>query len=224
MNRLDQFLNIAARQMRVMPAAAREEQLRELRGHLEQRAEDYQNAGLSDDAAQLRALQGLGSPRALGAKLCDAWEGIAFSWWRLAAVITGAIALQWLWSVVNLLVYVLTEQQAFVAFTEAFFYSMTWLHPLPAFATGWLFCRYLGRRGVWWAVIYFGALIFLGDPLHIELLLVSSKLSNSLFMGWLPHIRIIAAFAGALFCYALRVRALTRRQPEISLGDDNEPA
>ena len=92
MNRLDQFLNIAARQMRILPAATRDEELRELRGHLEQRVEDYQNAGLPDDAAQMRALESLGSPRRLGASLCDAWEGIPFSWWRLLAAIVGVTA------------------------------------------------------------------------------------------------------------------------------------
>ena len=226
MKRLDQFLSVAARQMRIMPAALRDDELRELRGHLEQRAEDFENAGMSDDAAYARALESLGSPRALGAKLCDSWEGIAFSWWRLAAAIVGAIALQWLWSVANLLVYALTEKEPFVSLTEPLWSLMTWLHPLPAFATGWLFSRFLGRRGLLWATLYFGVLIYLGDPLHIELLLISSKMSHSLFMAWLPHIRVIAACAGAFVCQKLRVRALTKRQQEsnINIGGANEAA
>lgn len=79
MNPLDQFLSRAAQQMRAMPAAKRDDELRELRGHLEQRAQDFETQGLAPEAAQLRAAQSLGSPRKLGARLCDAWEGIAFS-------------------------------------------------------------------------------------------------------------------------------------------------
>ena len=101
MNPLEQFLRQAAQEIRAMPAAVRADELRELRGHLEQRAQDYIGAGMSASEAQTRAVAGLGSARALGTKLCDVWEGVPFRWWRLLAAITGAISLQLMWSLLN---------------------------------------------------------------------------------------------------------------------------
>ncbi len=76
MNPLDLYLSRVARELRSMPSVKREEELRELRSHLEQRLEDFEAQGLKPEEAQARAVEGFGSPRALGSKLCDAWEGV----------------------------------------------------------------------------------------------------------------------------------------------------
>ena len=158
MNRLDQFLNIAARQMRAMPAALRDDELRELRGHLQQRAQDYTGEGMSEDEAQIKALEGLGSPRKLGAKLCDAWEGIAWSWWRLIAAIAGVTAfllfavLALIWAMALL---PLSDSMALLPEVVPLLCGVYIVSPLFC---GALFSHWLGRRGCLVATLYFLAL------------------------------------------------------------------
>ena len=144
-----------ARQMRALPPAVREDELRELRGHLEQRAQDFESAGMSAPAAQARAVEGLGSARALGAQLCDAWEGIAWSWWRLAA----AVSYVALW---------LSAQIALVTGMEVALVrpqSALWLELLWAMGTfglsavcGIALSQVLGRRGKWTGAALVGVL------------------------------------------------------------------
>lgn len=158
MNRLDQFLNIAARQMRIMPAARRADELRELRGHLQQRAEDYADAGMSEDAAQFRALEGLGSPRKLGAQLCDAWEGIAFSWWRLAAAIVGVTAFLLFGLLATIFALAVVPSNSEIALLPEIVPLLCAFYvALPLFC-GALFSHWLGRRGCIVATLYFAAL------------------------------------------------------------------
>ena len=155
MNRLDQFLRVAARSMRVMPTALRDDELRELRGHIEQRVEDYQSAGMSDDAAQVRALEGLGSPRALGAKLCDAWEGIAFSWWRLLAAVGGVTAFLLFGTIVIVLSLAIIPSNAEIALLPEIVPALCGFYLALPLLCGLIFSHWLGRRGCLVATIYF---------------------------------------------------------------------
>lgn len=202
MKRLDQFLNVAARQMRAMPAAARDDELRELRGHLEQRVEDYLGAGMADDAAQLRALEGLGSPRKLGASLCDAWEGIAWSWWRLAAAIAGVTAFLLfglLATILALAIIPLNSELALlpeiVPLLCAFYLS------LPLFC-GLLFSHWLGRRGCIVATLYFVALALGSFTVTFPRASAAFAAPPASFAAivsaaWFPSLWILLAFVGA---------------------------
>ena len=86
MNPLELYLNRVTRELRSMPEWKREEELRELRSHLEQRVEDFERHGLKVEDAQTKAVEAFGAPKALGGKLCDAWEGVPTSWRGVAAV------------------------------------------------------------------------------------------------------------------------------------------
>lgn len=202
MNRLDQFLNIAARPMRAMPAAAREDELRELRGHLEQRAKDYLGAGMSDDAAQMRALEGLGSPRKLGASLCDAWEGIAFSWWRLAAAIAGVTAFLLFGTIVFVVsIFIVPTNSEIALLPEVVPLLCTFYIVWPLFC-GLLFSHWLGRRGCIVATLYFLALALGNFRLSVN---TNASTSSSAPLGvaellnaaWFPYLWVALAFVGA---------------------------
>ena len=207
MNRLDQFLGAAARQMRIMPAALRDEELRELRGHIEQRVEDYANQGMSDDAAQARALEGLGSARKLGASLCDAWEGIAFSWWRLAATIAGVTLLLLFGIVSTILAMVTIPMNSETALLPEIVPSICAFYmALPMFC-GMLFSHWLGRRGCLVATLYFLVLAFC----HLTLTFPSDLQPPARFTAiydavWLPYFWIILAFTSAWGQQFWRVR------------------
>ena len=202
MNRLNQFLNIAAHQMRIMPATLRDDELRELRGHLEQRAEDYREDGMSDDAAQLRALEGLGSPRKLGASLCDAWEGIAWSWWRLAAAILGVTAFLLFGVAAFLIAILFASIQSEVALLPEIVPLICAFYAALPLLCGVLFSHWLGRRGCLVAALYFGALalskLTLTFPQQSEMFAAAIAgfgiLANA---PWFPYFWIVLAFIGA---------------------------
>ena len=210
MNRLDQFLNTAARQMRIMPATLRDDELRELRGHLQQRVEDYQNAGMSDDAAQTRALESLGSPRALGAKLCDAWESIAFSWWRLAAAIVGVTAFLvfgMAFFILALVTIPLNSETALLPEIAPAFCAF--YVALPLFC-GVLFSHWLGRRGCMVATLYFLALALgkftVNFPSSGEFEAPSTNFVGLVNGAWFPYFWVALAFAGAWIEQRWRLR------------------
>ena len=218
MNRLDQFLNIAARQMRIMPAAKRDDELRELRGHLQQRTEDYVGAGLSEDAAQMRALEGLGSPRKLGASLCDAWEGIAFSWWRVLAAIIGVTAFLLFAGVALIFAFSVAPTNAEIALLPEVVPVLCGLYlALPLFC-GLLFSHWLGRRGCLVAALYFLSLA-LGD-LTVNFPKASAAFTAppSNFVGivhaaWFNYFCIVLAFVGAWLEQSWRMK----RRHQLSL-------
>ena len=201
MNRLDQFLSAAARSMRIMPATLRDDELRELRGHLEQRAEDYCGQGMSDDAAQMRALESLGSPRALGAKLCDAWEGIAFSGWRLAAAIVGVTAFL-LFAVIALIwaIALIPMNSEAGLFPEIVPMLCAFYIALPLFC-GLMFSRWLGRRGCIVATLYFLALalgkLTVTFPASAAFAAPPANFVAIVNAAWFAYFWVALAFAGA---------------------------
>ncbi len=211
MNRLNQFLYVAARQMRIMPAAVRDDELRELRGHLEQRVEDYCGQGMSDDAAQLRSLEGLGSPRKLGAKLCDAWEGIAFSWWRLIAAIVGVTLFLFVGIVAIGFALAVVPMNSEAAILPEIVPLLCALYvALPLFC-GVLFSHWLGRRGCIVATLYFAALT-LGD-LTVNFPTPSAAFTTppSSFVGivhaaWFNYFWTVLAFAGSWMEHLWRIK------------------
>ena len=202
MNPLDQFLRVAARSMRIMPATLRDDELRELRGHLEQRAEDYIGAGMSENEAQARAVEGLGSPRKLGAKLCDAWEGIAFSWWRLAAAIAGVTAFLVFGIAFVTLAFVTIPLNSEIALLPEVVPVLFGLYLALPLLCGLIFSRWLGRRGCMAATLYFLALAlahftvtFPADAQSMEAPpAYVSALANA---AWFPYFWVALAFTGA---------------------------
>lgn len=202
MNRLDQFLNAAARQMSIMPTAARADELRELRGHLEQRAEDYRDAGTSDDAAQLRALEGLGSPRKLGASLCDAWEGFPFDWWRVLAAILGVTAVLLFGIAAFLIMMVFASIKSEVALLPEITPSICAFYVALPLLCGVLFSHWLGRRGCIVAMLYFVALalgnLTLTFPQQSEIFIAAmAGFTNVANAPWFPYFWVALAWIGA---------------------------
>ena len=215
MNPLDQFLNVAARSMRIMPAALRDDELRELRGHLEQRAEDYVDSGMSANEAQARAIADLGSARALGAKLCDAWEGIAFGWWRLAAAIIGVTAFLGFAGLALIWAIALLPMSAGTALLPEITPILCGLYAaLPLFC-GLLLSHWLGRRGCLTAALYFLALA-LGDLTVVfpaPSIAFAAPPANFLAVvnaAWFPYFWVALAFAGAWIEQSWRLKK--RRQ------------
>ena len=211
MNRLDQFLNIAARQMRIMPATLRDDELRELRGHLEQRVEDYIGAGMSQDAAQMRALEGLGSPRALGAQLCDAWEGIAFSWWRLAAAIVGVTAFLTFGIVAFLFALLVIWEKTESALLPGFEPLLLGSYMALPLLCGLLFSHWLGRRGCIVAPLYFLVLALnnlkVGFPTESQNFTASlEKFSIVANASWFAYLWVALALAGAWMGQSWRLK------------------
>lgn len=202
MNRLDQFLRVAARQMRSMPAALRDDELRELRGHLEQRAEDYRDAGMSDDAAQVRALESLGSPRKLGAQLCDAWEGIAWSWWRLVAAIIGVTAFLMLAGLALIMAFSIVPTNAEIALFPEVVPVLFGLYLALPLCSGLLFSHWLGRRGCLVATLYFLVLALAKFTVTFPTASQSMEAPPAFFSAianaaWFPYFWIALAFTGA---------------------------
>jgi hypothetical protein len=153
MNRLDQFLARVARELRSMPDWKREEELRELRLHLEQRVEDFEAQELKPEEAQARAVEAFGSPRRLGAELCDAWEGVPTSWRGIAAAVLKTITIWLTVQVVLLMPLVVLPQVSyplsptiltFVSVFIVFFFLSTL--GLSVYC-GILLSLQLGRRG-----------------------------------------------------------------------------
>ena len=206
MNPLELYLNRVARELRFMPFSRREEELRELRSHLEQRAEDFQLAGSSDEEAQLRATEAFGSPRTLGAKLCDAWEGIPFSWWRVAASVCG-ITVIWLASaiIIGLVMMILPGQAELSLFPEVL-PALTGVFALVPFACGLLFSHWLGRRGRFITLVYFAVMLLI---LRVNLS-YDTRQSSQIFASppdffvayvnatWLPAFNVALAFLGSV--------------------------
>ena len=221
MKRLDQFLSVAARQMRIMPAALRDDELRELRGHLEQRAEDFENAGMSASEAQAQAVEGLGAARALGSRLCDAWEGIAFSWLRVLAAIVGVTAFLAMGVAAG---FVFAMGTVPLPAQTPLFPEIGWallallgLYALLPLVGGWLFSHWLGRRGPLVALLYFGIT-------RLNLTITEGTMPNGRLpdpwvwspppllveyvnLPWLAALNVALGLGGAVLCYIWRMRA-----------------
>ncbi len=155
MNPLDSYLVRVARELRSMPAAKRDDELRELRSHLEQRAEDFVRDGLSHEAAQAQTLQEFGSPRALGIKLCDVWEAGPFSTKQLFLAI-GRVTLLWFCATVELLaaIYAQIFWPQSVLFPELPYLVAIVALCVPL-SCGWIWYDCLGRRRQLTALLFF---------------------------------------------------------------------
>lgn len=89
--RLDDYLRNVARQLRDLPANVRENEVREMRSHLEQLGDDFAAQGQNPEAAAQMALEQFGDARAVGIRLRDVWEGQILSWKRvLVALVCGS--------------------------------------------------------------------------------------------------------------------------------------
>ena len=202
MNRLEQFLSSAARSMRIMPAAVRDDELRELRGHLEQRVEDFVNQGMSADEAQTQAIAGLGSPRALGSRLCDAWEGIPFGWWRLAAAIAGVTAFLMFGVALFMLSLITLPLHAEIALLPEITPLLWTFYLAMPLTCGVLFSHWLGRRGCLVATLYFLALA-LGNmkvtfPTSSEHIAAPPAIFLHVVNApWFAYFCVVLAFVGA---------------------------
>ncbi len=197
MNPLDSYLVRVARELRSMPPSKRDDELRELRSHLEQRAEDFARDGLSPEAAQAQALHEFGSPRSLGSNLCDAWEDMPFSLWRL---LTTLVPISIIWLVASIVLHV-------GLFVLAFWDQAALLPELPSlvalvfvslpFACGWLFSRGLGRRGPLVTLLYFGGLAILNFQFHLPFGVEQA------FSLPKPLFNLFMAFCGAIYRHDL---------------------
>ncbi len=175
MNPLELFLNRVARELRSMPSAKRDEELRELRSHLEQRAEDFEAQGLEAKDAQSQTVEAFGSPRVLGSKLCDAWEGIPSSWWRVAGAVLGVTMI---WLVGNLCLHTwLTSLRSWpesVLFPELGWFPTLAYGSLPS-GCGAILSFRLGRRGWWIGLVYFSLMSLMFQ-------LATSNIANSVYI------------------------------------------
>ena len=196
MNPLDLYLNRVARELRSMPGWKQEEELRELRSHLEQRVEDFQLAGSSIEEAETRAALAFGSPKALGSKLCDVWEGIAWNWWRVGTTLSSVTVL---WFVANII---------FISalFTMQFWPQRALLPEIPylwvlayssvPFGCGALLSRRLGRRGRLVALLCFAAI-----SLALKIDPNMNVINGEALSLPLPSYNALLAFGGAAFEY-----------------------
>ena len=91
-NRLENYLAQVAHNLRVLPASVREKELREMRAHLEQLAQDFQSQNRDADEAMELALAQFGGPRAVALGLRDAWEGTPRGWKPVAKTFLAAFA------------------------------------------------------------------------------------------------------------------------------------
>lgn len=154
MNPLDEFLDRVGGHLRSMPGWKREEELRELRSHLEQRVEDFEHEGLKTEEAQARAVEAFGSPKALGGKLCDAWEGVPTSWRGIAAGVLKTITI---WFVAQMVWWTPLVVLSHLASISPYTPTPTYLYIFLVFALlstlvvsiycGILLSSLLGRRG-----------------------------------------------------------------------------
>lgn len=215
--KIDDYLEKVARQLRHLPANVRDNEVREMRSHLEQLTEDFEAQGLALDTAQTRAVEMFGSPHALGAKLCDAWEGIPFSWWRALAALCAITAL-WIASIfaITLPILIIGTQPAQGLFPELL-PSLAALYASVPFGCGLLFSHWVGRRGRLITLIYFVVVLLI---LRLNLSFDASKNSSALnapdfFIAyvnatWLPFFNIALAFAGSVVGHNLKVRTRYR--------------
>ena len=191
--------------MRAMPAALREDELRELRGHLEQRAEDYQNAGLSDDDGAIARAGKVWVRRARWARNC-AMRGKAspWSWWRLAAAIAGVTA--FLLVGVNfgadLGDCVATDERKQPRSCRKSCCCFARFYIALPLLCGVLFSHWLGRRGCIVATLYFAALA-LGNLTFIlpassnRVRAAPANFVAFINAAWFPYFWVALAFAGA---------------------------
>lgn len=218
MNPLELYLRRVARELRCMPVSKREDELRELLSHLEQRTQDFAAQGIDRAQAQMLAIEEFGAPRALGTKLCDAWECVPFSIGRLLLAV-GGITLIWFSSLLALS----------FAFIGMRFWPQSVLFPeLPyalvgtaiglPFGCGWLFSHWLGRRGRLVTFLYF---VFLAFGLKW-----SWNISTTFPIPF-PMLSLMLATTGAFVGHALRRRRLYLASangmlvPDSSLGTFN---
>lgn len=191
MNPLELYLSRVARELRSMPDWKREEEVRELRSHLEQRVEDFEAQGLTREEAQARAVEALGSPKALGRKLCDAWEGVPTSWLGVAAVVLRTTRI---WFMATMVFLIPIDVVSRVASFAPSIPTSAYLTAVSLFSLVYLsivvYCGIplsfrLGRRGTM-AVL---ALLFLVVLLNVGILAAED---------YIPKENIVANFVGAL--------------------------
>ncbi|RYX80596.1 hypothetical protein EON83_27940 [bacterium] len=166
MNPLDSYLARINHELRSLPLEKRDEELRELRSHLEQRIEDFTGKGLSPEAAQTSALHEFGSPQTLGQTLCDVWENGPLSAKRLASAIA-RVSLFWLCTTFELICGI----SASAIWPEtALFPELPYIVTFAALSIpigcGWLWFSCLGKRRLQvpllFAAITFNALFWGG--------------------------------------------------------------
>lgn len=206
MNPLDLFIGRVARELRSMPGVKRDEELRELRSHLEQRVEDFEAQGLNLEDAQRRATEGFGSARALGSQLCDVWEGIPFSWWRVARSVLRATVILFVGLSFTTLALALLRTQPVTGLMPELFPLLVALYLSLPFVCGMLFSCWLGRRGRLIGLIY---IAFMFSDIKLN---ASSGFAppdsfvafvNSL---WSFLFSILSGFTGAVFLHVLQTR------------------
>lgn len=213
MNPFETYLQRVARELRPLPLAKREEELHELRSHLEQRAEDFQGQGLDSKDAQTRTVEVFGSPRALGAQLCDAWEGIPFSWWRVGASVLRVTMLLFATALIFAIAMGVCDLFPETGLFPEAIPLCIGFYALVPFGCGWLFSRWLGRRGRLIALLYFGILYW---GLNFGLSYNTSNPNATLgapdlaisFVdaSWLPTFDVALGCLGAVTAYAYKSR------------------
>ncbi|RYX80595.1 hypothetical protein EON83_27935 [bacterium] len=229
MNPLDSYLARVAHELRSLPQSKREDELKELRSHLQQRVEDFQH-GLKIEEAQQQAVCALGAPNVLGARLADAWEGIPFSWWRVAATCA-----------VTTMIWILSSFIAGISMALGGTFSGTALLPelfplimvfylsVPVLC-GALFTHWLGRRGRLFASIYFTFLFVLFDMnLHYNTYSPSRMSEPPIYFTgyinstWGSLINTALGFLGAYLLHTLKTRKRARLAEANGLVFDNPP-
>ncbi|RYX80597.1 hypothetical protein EON83_27945 [bacterium] len=203
MNPLDSYLDNVARELRSLPQSKRDEELRELRSHLELRTEDFENLGLPSAAAQAHAVNEFGSAHSVGSKLCDAWEGVTFTVGRLISTL---IAVTIIWLITNIALSV--GWMALIFWDKAALfpeipYDLAIVFIGTPFYCGWLFSRRLGRRGPLVALLYFSTLSLLTFNTR-------TYFPEGLIFSFLPFpiFNLLLAFCGAVCGNGLRQRRL----------------
>jgi hypothetical protein len=144
---LDDYLARVARELRSLPAPVRENELKEVRSHLEQLIEDNIAQGQSRDAATQSSLATFGRARAVGIGVRDVLEGQETGWkpWVTAFVrgflfwMVGFYAL-----VIGFISFQSSSQSALLP--EATDYVFIAGFVAVPFLTGAIHALYLGRR------------------------------------------------------------------------------
>ena len=199
MNPLELYLARVARELRSMPTWKQEEELRELRSHLEQRVEDFERDGLNRKDAQTRATEAFGSAKALGRNLGDAWEGVPQSWRDILAVVLRvlviAFAAKFTLSLLSWSLF-LGDESLLVQTLRA---VSNLLFACISIGCGGLLSLWLGRRGPK-VVLSLGVLLWVVDAPFLVAFVVYTKMvltglwtiglllsaSLSEFILWLP--------------------------------------
>lgn len=145
--RLDDYLGRVAHQLRALPQAVRENEVREMRAHLEQLIEDGMASGHNPEAATNSALMQFGEARGVGIGVRDVWEGQKTGWKPvLTAFFVGLLFWGGAMSSLSLGMARFQIWEKSALFPYEMHFALFAGFALVPFLTATIHARYLGRR------------------------------------------------------------------------------